>query len=126
MAEGVADGLLLCNRWQKPTDVTYCHLFILNICCYAPSVVFYHLLPSNEPSATCHITEPVSKFNRKSTVGKRVASPSDMTDPKETAVRGGGSLVGIALSLVKVGFGAEALVNNSCSEEPLIPIYLVG
>ena len=49
-----------------------------------------------------------------------------MTVPKETAVRGGGSLVGIALSLVKVGFGAEALVNNSCSEEPLIPIYLVG
>ena len=46
--------------------------------------------------------------------------------PKEKAVEGGGGLIGIALSLVKIGLGAAALANNSCQGEPMIPIWLVG
>ena len=56
-----------------------------------------------------------------------VESGGDMSVPKKkTAVESGGGLIGIALSLVKIGFGAAALANNSCPGEPMIPIWLVG
>ena len=56
-----------------------------------------------------------------------VESGGDMTVPKKkTAVENGVGLIWIALSLVKIGFGAAALANNSCQGEPMIPIWLVG
>ena len=45
---------------------------------------------------------------------------------KEPVVKLVSNLIGIVMSFIIIGIGAVALANNSCSGEPMIPMWLVG